>query len=234
MKMTTKSVPPTLACLLVLLSGCAGLGRGAPAPQHYVLGEGGRAERAAVEPSAVDVTVIGLRPPRLAEYLANPFIVVRHGTHRIGFSEFDRWGEDLARGISRTLTGDMAARSPAYRVESAPWPPGMRPEYLVQVHLLRFEGVAPEDPLASTGEAHLLATWEILRSGDAAVLTRGTTEVRSNGWTVGDFDGLVGLLDAALETLAEDLMVGLERVEKSTGAPDAPRGRPILQREESQ
>jgi hypothetical protein len=211
-QITMKAVPRILACLVLPLSACASLGRGAPAPQHYVLGTGDDAERAApVERSAGDVLVIGLRPLQLAEYLANPFIVVRHGTHRIGFSEFDRWGEDLARGINRTLTAYMAARSPAHRVEAAPWPPGVPPEYLVEVHLLRFEGVTPEDPLAPTGEAHLLATWEILRSGDAAVLERGTTEVRSDGWTIGDFDELVGLLDAALGTLAEDLGLGLDR-----------------------
>lgn len=224
MKITMKTVPRILARLLVLLplSACASLGRGAPAPQHYVLGAGGHAERAAsVEPSAGEVMVIGLRPPRLAEYLANPFIVVRHGTHRIGFSEFDRWGEDLARGINRTLNRYMAARSPAHRVESAPWPPGARPEFLVQVHFLRFEGVTPEDPRVPTGEAHLLATWEILRSGDAAVLTRGTTEVRSDGWTIGDFDALVSLLDAALGTLAEDLGLGLERARAIADAADA-------------
>lgn len=213
---TTKALRTLLPFVLLALPGCFSLSHGAPSQRHYVLGADAPAEREAlVEQTAVDTDVIGLRPPRLADYLASPFIVVRRGTHRIGFSEFERWGEELARGMSRTLAGHMAVRSPAHRVESAPWPPGIRPDYLVQLHVLRFEGVAPDDTPATTGEAHLLATWEILDPGDEAILASGTTELRSPGWTVGDFDGLVGLLDAALDSLAEDLVLGLERVPTS-------------------
>lgn len=220
---TTKALRTLLPFFLLALPGCFSMSHGAPSQRHYVLGADGQAERETlVEQTAAEAAVIGLRPPRLAEYLASPFIVVRRGTHRIGFSEFERWGEDLARGINRTLAGHMVARSPAHRVESAPWPPGVRLDYLIQLHVLRFEGVAPEDPLDPAGEAHLLATWEIVRSRDGAVLLSGTTQVRSDGWTVGDFDGLVSLLDGGLGTLADDLVVGLERAPASADAPDVP------------
>jgi uncharacterized protein len=214
-----KAFRPILICLLLALSGCFSLSRGAPVQQHYVLGAGGEVEGPALAGPSADAATVGLRPVQLAEYLAGPFIVVRRGTHRVGFSELDRWGEDLARGINRTLTAHIVSRSPAHRVESAPWSPGAQPEYLIQVHLLRFEGVAPDDPLSPAGEAHLLATWEILRSRGSTVLARGTTEVRSSEWTVGDFDELVGLLDAGLATLAEDLVLELERVLSSTDGP---------------
>lgn len=212
MKAATPAVLPILLCLLLALSGCFSLSRGARVQRHYVLGAGDQTEAAVLEGRSVaEAAVIGLRVPRLAEYLASPFIIVRRGTHRIEFSELDRWGEDLPRGVSRTLARRMAARLPAQRVESAPWPPGVQPDYVISLHLLRFEGVAPEDPLASAGEVHLLASWEIL-GGDGDVRGSGTTEVRSGGWTVGDFDGLVSLLDAGLDTLAEDLALRLERV----------------------
>jgi len=215
-----RAVRAFLILLLLALPGCFSLSRGAPIQQHYVLSGGAPAPRVTVlAPSVTETLSIGLRPPRLAEYLASPFIVVRQGTHRVGFSEFDRWGEDLARGVNRSLATHIVARSPEYRVESAPWPAGAQPEYLIQVQLLRFEGVAPEDPLTRAGEAHLLATWEILRSGDGTVLAHGTTEVRSDGWAVGDFDGLVGLLDAGLDRLAEDLLQGLERALSSADGP---------------
>lgn len=218
----TTTARPTLLFLLLSLSGCVGLNRGAPAPRHYVLGGEGPGTGAEAASPAAEGTVIGLRPPRLAEYLTSPLIVVREGPHRIGFSEFHRWGEDLARGFNRTLVRRMAAQAPALRVASAPWSPTAQPEYVIQVHLLRFEGVTAAAPLAPAGEAHLLATWEILRPGDEAVLGSGTTEMRSRGWTVGDFDGLVSLLDAGLDTLAEDLALGLERVVASAEAPGLP------------
>lgn len=207
-----------LLFLCLSLPGCFSLNKGAPVQQHYVLGAGPRvasvaaAVRVGVDPDSVGVPVIGLRPSDVADYLAHPWIVVRRGVHQIGFSEFHRWGEDLARGIDRTLTGHLAGRLPESRVEVAPWPMGVRPERLIEVTLLRFEGVAPEDPLATVGEAHLLATWEILDAEGRSRLVSGTTDVRSSGWTVGEFDDLVGLLDAALAVLAEDLVRGLERV----------------------
>ncbi|MDT8341095.1 MAG: PqiC family protein [Longimicrobiales bacterium] len=214
-----RTVTLSLACILLALPGCFSLSRGAPAQKHYVLGTGTHVVPAGNEapaetgaagsPSAIPR--IGLRAPKLADYLATPSIVVRRGVHRIGFSEFDRWGEDLARGVSRSLAGHMTARLPAHRVEPAPWPPGARPELMIQVHLLRFEGVAPGDTLAGVGEAHLVATWEILSSREGDKLVAGTTNVRSAGWMVGDFDGLVALLDAALATLAEDIILAMER-----------------------
>ncbi len=200
---------------LLSLTGCFSLSRQAPPQHHYVLGVGDPAERAALPPDrALEDSsghVIGLRPLRLADYLATPFIVVRRGAHEVAFSEYHRWGEDLGRAINRTVAGRLAARTAPHRIEVAPWPAGTSPDQVIQLHILRFEGATREDAASGEAEAHLLATWEILRPLDGAVLARGTTEVREEGWSVGDFDGLVRLLDAALETLVGDLAVNLDR-----------------------
>lgn len=207
MKIRPRTTRPVLLCMLLALSGCFSLARDPNPPRHYVLGGGTVGATSMVAPVR---TSIGLRPPRLADYLASPFIVVRRGVHRVGFSESDRWGEDVAHGIGRTVARHMAAREASLRMETTPWPATAIPDYIIQMHFLHFEGVAPEDPLVSKGEAHLLATWEISRRQDGALLASGTTEVRSPEWTVGDFDALVGLLDAALDTLAAELVRGLE------------------------
>jgi uncharacterized lipoprotein YmbA len=218
--------------------GCFSLSRGAPPPQHYVLGTGAAtaadrlaAERLAAERVAADRAaaaaagadratvaagppVVGLRLPRLADYLSTPFIVVRRGDHQVEFTEYHRWGEDLGSAINRTVAGLLAERAPAHRVVTAPWPGGTPPAQVIQLQVLRFEGTAPETPERTTGEgatgqAHLLATWEILRASDGALLARGTTEVREDGWIVGDFGGLVRLLDRGLRRLADDLALNL-------------------------
>ena len=124
MNRVTKVIRPVLLCSLVALSGCFSLSRNAPPQQYYVLGSGAGAAAAldaGTEPNGVPV---GIRATRLADYLATPFIVVRRGTSRIEFSEFDRWGEDLARAVNRSLAGHMAARDPSRQVEVAPWPMG--------------------------------------------------------------------------------------------------------------
>lgn len=196
---------------LLALAGCFSLSRDAPAQRFYVLGTGSDAVSAEEAPAVADA-VIGLRSPRIAEYLTGQFIVVRSGQHRIGFSHFDRWGEALAPGVNRAVAAHMLSQAPLLRVEVAPWPEGVRPDYLIQMHLTRFEGVAPEDPTVTEGEAHLRASWEILRRQDGVRVARGTTEVRESGWTIGDFDALVTLLEAGLMILAQDLVAALEEV----------------------
>ncbi|TVP57283.1 MAG: membrane integrity-associated transporter subunit PqiC [Gemmatimonadales bacterium] len=197
-----------LLATLLSMAGCFSLSRDAPPQRHYVLGSGGAAQAisAAVSPVAdSSAHLVGLRLPRVADYLASPFIVVRRGAHQVEFSEYHRWGEDLGQAINRTVAGLLAERAPRHRIVTAPWPGGTSPDRVIQLHILRFEGVAPEHTRTGAGAAHLLATWEILRPLDGSLLGRGTIEVREDGWSVGDFDGLVRLLDTGLEALAEDL-----------------------------
>lgn len=206
-----------LVAILLSTAGCFSLSHSAPPQQHYVLGAGGPPELAA--PLATGPVahsnehLVGLRSPRLAEYLTGPFIVVRRGSHQVQFSEYHRWGEDLGRAINRTVAVRLAALAPSRRVETAPWPGGTSPALVIQLQILSFEGVAQESSGNGEGEAHLLATWEILRLLDGAVLDRGTTEVREGGWSVGDFDELVRLLDRGLATLAGDLALSLDRAD---------------------
>lgn len=195
--------------VLFALPGCFSLGREEPPQQHYVLGgsllpeTGASAERLAG-------LAIGLRQLQLAEYLESPLLVVRQGPHRIRYSEFHRWGEDLGGGANRAVAGYLAAKAPFEGIDVVPWPPQARHDYLIQIHLLRFEGLVPEDLAATEGEAYLLATWEIISQQEAAVLVRGTTDYRASGWTVGDYASLVTLLDAGLHELSDDLIAALE------------------------
>ncbi|NBC17708.1 MAG: hypothetical protein GVY18_10385 [Bacteroidetes bacterium] len=197
-------------CALVALTGCFSLSRDEPPQQHYVLGGTPLPETDASAERLAGLA-IGLRQPQLAEYLETPFIVVRQGPHQLRFSEFHRWGEELAGGINRTVAAHLAARGSLDGIDVVPWAPRARHDYLIQLHLLRFEGLAPEVPTASEGAAYLLATWEIIDQQDGAVLARGTTDYRADGWTVGDYDELVALLDTGLRELSDDLIAALER-----------------------
>lgn len=200
--------------LLVLLglAGCFSLGRNSPPQQYYVLGAHS-GNGAAVAPDS-GAAVIGLRRLDLASYLAVPFVAVRHGANRVTFSEFHRWGEGLGDGINRALAGYLGGRTPSRTVDVAPWPLRARHDFLIQVHILRFEGVAPEEPSSVEGEAHMIAAWEIIRPEDATVLARGTTERRTPGWRVGDHAGLVALLDTHLSDLADDVARALDKLER--------------------
>jgi uncharacterized protein len=214
MEAVTNTIRLILPLSVLALTGCFGLGRGEPPQRHYVLGAGMHPAEAASPAPAGDVTgmAIGLRQPRLAEYLGTPFIVVRLGPNQIRLSEFHRWGETLEQGINRTVAGYLATKEPVWRVEFAPWPPRTNLDYVIQLHVLRFDGLLPDDAAATEGEALVQATWEILRGADGVVLTRGTTEYREGGWTLEDYDSLVSLLQEGLGVLAEELATGLKSV----------------------
>ncbi len=209
-----------LSATLAAISGCFGLNRGEPAQRHYVLGLGLRSADSTSPGGAERASgiVVGLRALHLAEYLETPLIVVRQGPNQIGFSEFHRWGESLGYGINRTVAGYMATAASIRRVEAAPWPVGSELDYLIRLRIERFEGVSPEEEGAE-GEAYVMATWEIAAGEDRGVLARGTTEYRAPGWAAGDYEGLVGLLEAGLRVVAGDLVARLEHLSGEASPP---------------
>jgi uncharacterized lipoprotein YmbA len=208
------SARPVLVLALMALTGCFSLGRDEPVQQHYVLGGDRTVERPATPDSLVGLT-IALRQLDLAGYLKTPLIVVRQGPQQIRFSESQRWGEDPTDGITRTVATYLMARAPLQAVDTAPWPRGVVYDYTIQLHVMQFEGIATGSVgadgalLAPTGEARLLATWEIL--GQHSVLERGTTDFRER-WNVGDYPALVELLDSGLSELANDLGIALASI----------------------
>jgi uncharacterized lipoprotein YmbA len=195
---------------LLVLTGCS-LNRGAPPEQHYVLGGGRFQESAAAARDLGDIAV-GVRRLQLAPYLGSNSVVVRQGSRaqELSLSEFHRWSEPLAEGINRAVAGYLTAGAPFRVVDVAPWPARAQHDYLIELHVLRFEGVAPAGPAATEGEAHVLATWAIVRPSDGEVLARGTTDYRKGGWRIGDYAALVALLDAGVYALSADLMSSLE------------------------
>jgi len=201
------------AVALILLAGCFKLGRPTPPVEQYVLTGSGTS---AIQVSNTDsgTLAIGLRRLDLADYLATRMIVVRRGTHQIVVTDFRRWGEDPGDGINRSLAAHLRAAPPVRSVDVAPWAVRSRHDYLVQVRVARFEGVA--DSAATEGGVHVLAAWDILLPADGTVLVRGSTDFREGRWNVGDFTGLVTLLDAALVRVALDIGQCLSRVVATT------------------
>ncbi len=213
-----KSIHSILLVTVLALTGCFSLGRDEPSQQHFVLG-GNRLQASAPQAERLAGLAIGLRQVNLAEYLDSPLIVVRYNPHQIRFSEFNRWGENLDGGFNRAIALYLADRAPFEAVDVVPWAPRAHHDYLIQIHLLRFEGVVVEEALE--GEAYMLANWEIIRQSDGAVLSRGITDYRQEGWTVGDYVDLVTRLDAGVGELSDDLIAGLEEIAAAVASSSA-------------
>lgn len=209
MSHTMKSIHSIFLVAAITLTGCFSLSRDEPTQQHFVLG-GNRLHASGPQAGVLDGITVGLRQVHLAEYLETPLIVVRHAPHQIRFSEFNRWGENLEGGFNRAVAMYLADRAPFEGVDVVPWAPRAQHDYLIQIHLLRFEGVVVDEALA--GEAYMLANWEIIRQPDGAVLSRGTTDYREDGWIVGDYGDLVTRLDTGVGKLSDDLVAALEEI----------------------
>jgi uncharacterized lipoprotein YmbA len=199
---------------LFSLPGCFSLGRDTPLLEQYVL-SGARTLEAAASDDPSGIT-LGMRRLDLAAYLATPSIVVRRGAHQIGTSEYHRWGEDLAHGINRAIASHIAAAVPIRAVNVAPWPVRTDHDYLLQLHVSRFEGIADSDLPSTRGAVQVVATWEILRPGDGAVLARGGTDYRQQGWRVGDYAALVTMLEDGLSGVARDVVSCVQRLAAAT------------------
>jgi uncharacterized lipoprotein YmbA len=221
---TTRLLAPAL---LLLLAGCFKLSRETPRLQQYVLS--GPAQAGAVAgpvasattggpstPSPAGLT-LGLRRMNLAAYLTVPAIVVRRGENELLVSEYHRWGEALDEGINRVVAAYLVGSPPVRAVDVAPWPTRPRHDFVLQLHVSRFEGVA--DSAATEGRVHVLAGWDIIRPLDGRVLVRGNTDDRGGTWRVGDYASLVTGLDAALLRLARDIGTCLSRFPNDSTPP---------------
>lgn len=220
-------LPPVLVLsVAVLAASCVNLEPRETNIQYYVLGGPPEAPpdapTASEAPADADAGVsVGLRRPRVADYLDTPDLVTRFGTHEVQFSEFHRWGEDLDAALNRTVAERLAVRPGIGAVDVAPWSPSTRHDVVVQLTVLRFEGAAPrrrDEDERLTGAAHLVVAWEIFAPSDdgpsgGTALARGTTNHREPDWRVGNHPQLVERLDAAVDVLVDALATRVRTVD---------------------
>ncbi len=213
MTRATLRIHHSLALLLAafVITGCFKLSRTSPPVERYVLGGGQIASAEAAAPDSGGLA-IGLRRADLAPYLATLAIVVRRADHEIVTTGFHRWAEGPVVGLNRAVSGYLADAPGVRSVDVAPWPIRSAHDYLIQLHVLRMEGVAPAASGAKTGDAHLMTRWEVIRPSDGALVARGLTDFRSRDWPVDDYGGLVSRLDRGLVELSKDLVACLMRL----------------------
>jgi uncharacterized lipoprotein YmbA len=221
---TSRALRALGAGAVLSTAGCFSLARTSPPLEEFALGAGHAVTQLATRlPADSGSRTIGMRRVDLAAYLATPAIVVRRSGH-ITSSDFHRWGEDPAAGVTRAVSEYLGATTRVLAVDVAPWPVRSRHDFVLQLHVSRLEGVAPDDSSAKKGGYRVAASWEVFRPDDGALLARGESDRREDGWTVGDYRGLVALLEQGLERLAGDVaacLVQLDPVMPRDGAAPA-------------
>ena len=191
---------------------------------YYLLGDAPQPDARPNDESPTDTTglTVGLRQPRLAAYLDATRIVTRRGPHEIQFSEFHRWGEDLDRGIGRRVATGLEAQPGIRSAEVVPWSPGATFDFILQLHVLRFEGVGPpidpeadEDAPPPKGHSRVVVQWTLLHPEDETVLARHTTRHEESGWSVTNYSALVSRLGTSLDVVVDDITTRLQQMDRS-------------------
>jgi uncharacterized lipoprotein YmbA len=97
---------------------------------------------------------LGIGPISFPGYLDRQEIVTRVAQNQIAVSEHDRWAEPLDENFARVLAQNLSALLRAERINVYPWPIDKKPNYQVDIEVLRFEANA-------AGDVQLLARWAV-------------------------------------------------------------------------
>ena len=98
---------------------------------------------------------LGVGPVRLPAYLDRKEIVTRVAQGRFDVSEDDRWAEPLDENLTHVLAQNLSILLGSDRIITYPWPIDQKPDYRVEIQVLRFES-------DSAGEAQLSARWAVI------------------------------------------------------------------------
>lgn len=180
-----------LVLAMPLATGCAS----SPPVRFYVLTPlAGTAPAARTPGPGVVVAAV-----RLPEYLERPQLVTRSGDNRLHLEEYHQWGGNLAKDLTRVMAENLSLLLASDAVVAAPHTLRMRPDYRVEIEVLRFER-------AGDARVHLAAKWWLQRGPDGTPLASPTTvlaseplpEGASAELTVASMSGLYGELSRAI------------------------------------
>ncbi len=189
------------ALLSTALTGCP-VTQPTPVTRFYVLGAlapgtealpGAKREpRLSVELSALD----------LPQYLERPQIVTRVDANRLLLSEFDKWGGNLEKDMTRVLAGNLSqllATPEIHAARRAPTPVDVR----LELQVMEFER-APD------GRAHLVAQWHLLQGRAKTLLTSRVSKLASAPIPKGsEMEATVAAMSGLLGELSRDIATAI-------------------------
>jgi uncharacterized lipoprotein YmbA len=195
-----KLVVTALALVAALAAGCSS----APTTRYYVVTPLGAAAAAPVP--GPSVVVAGVRLP---QYLDRPQLVTRSGDSQLQFQEFHLWGGNLAKDLTRVLTENLSQLLRSDSVIAAPHTLRLRPDFRVEVEVLRFER-------GDDARVHLTARWWLSRGTDGAPLAGTTTTLASEPLPSSPgFDATVAAMSGAYGELSRGIAQAIARQPKA-------------------
>ena len=146
-----------MALALVVMAACSST----PSTHFYVLSSMPPAQSTPAS-NAKQISLV-IRDVRLPQYLERPQIITRGGDNRIQLADDAQWAGNLQQDMIRVLTENLGQLLKSDRVFSAPHNGPIKPDFRVDVEVLRFEQGAD-------GRVTLSARWWLIRGGDNTLI----------------------------------------------------------------
>ena len=162
----------TLGFIGVFLAGCGTFSPKPDPSKFFTLSSLPLIEETGVKDSINPQRIfLGIGPVKFPGYLDRQEIVTRSAENRFDVSENDRWAEPLDESFTRVLSQNLAALLPTDRIIQYPWPSNKKPNYQVEIEVLRFE-------VNNARDAHLWTRWELIDGSSKSAVTVKESRLR--------------------------------------------------------
>ena len=131
----------TIIALTLGLAACMGK---PTRPSKFYLLSPDPGQPVASRATATSPVSIGLGPVTLPEIYDRPQIVTRTDDNQINLAQFERWGGDLNKDLTRTLARNLMSRLNTDSVALFPWSGRYKPDFQVTIRFFRLDGQLDE------------------------------------------------------------------------------------------
>ena len=163
-------------------------------------------------PAGLGGVSLGIRPIKLPGYLDREQLVTRISQNRFQIAENDRWAEPLEENFKRVLTQNLTSLVPAAQFVDYPWHASERPEYQLEIDVLRFE---PD----GARNVEMLVRWRIRETA-----TQKTVRVQQTRLVSAVANNTTEAAVAALSVALGELSRELAHATQALGHPINPKG----------
>jgi len=185
---------PAFVLVLFALGGCVGT-QTRPAA-FYVLSPTPGAV-VSESPATGKPLSLGLGPVVLPDLFDRPQIVTRPDPNRVDLAEYDRWGGDLNKDLSRVLAQNLMDRLGTDSIVLYPWSSSRKLDYEIVIQFFRFDGQLGK-------RANLAGVWRLIDGRQGCELVSHRFDLEEPLATP-DYGALVSGISRAVAALSDDI-----------------------------
>jgi len=199
-----RSLPALFAICVALLSLTGCIGGSSPAIKFYVLNPVNAQSQDDSEASPLHIEITAVRLP---QYLERPQIVTRTGDNRLLLSEFNQWGGNLRKNMTRTLAVNLSRQLDTPNIAIAPYRGATQPDFRVEIEIIKFE----KD---SDNKVRLSAHWRLTDGKSGKIAAIQITDLESDhlptAGTYGDTVTTMAAMYGRLGKIIADTIIQLK------------------------